>query len=53
EGDQGTVDHVDGIGQIHVFWDTGSTLALVPSEDEFELQTEEGWQRFPDKYYEE
>ena len=34
-GDQGTVTSYDGMGQIHVNWDTGSTLALIPGEDEF------------------
>lgn len=31
----GTVTHVDSIGQIHMNWDNGSTLALVPGEDSF------------------
>lgn len=31
----GTVTHVDSIGQIHMKWDNGSTLALVPGEDSF------------------
>ena len=31
----GTVISVDAIGQIHVSWDNGSTLALIPIVDEF------------------
>lgn len=34
-GDKGTITGVDDIGQIHVNWDTGSTLALVYSDDDF------------------
>lgn len=36
-GDKGTVRLIDGIGQIHVNWDNGSTLALIPGEDEYKL----------------
>lgn len=39
-GDEGTVTHVDGIGQIHMQWDNGSTLAIVPSIDEYEVLNE-------------
>ena len=34
-GDRGTVDFVDDIGTIHVIWDNGSTLGLVPGEDQY------------------
>ena len=34
-GTQGTVDFVDDMGQIHMKWDNGRTLALIPSEDVF------------------
>jgi hypothetical protein len=34
-GTQGTVEFVDDMGQIHMRWDNGRTLALVPSEDNF------------------
>lgn len=34
-GTLGTVEFVDDIGQIHVKWDNGSSLALVPYEDTF------------------
>ena len=37
EGLCGTVDFVDDIAQIHMKWDNGSTLALVPECDEFEV----------------
>ncbi len=34
-GDKGTVDHVDDIGQVHIVWDSGSRLALIPEKDRF------------------
>ncbi len=34
-GTCGTVTHIDDINQIHVNWDNGSTLALVPEVDVF------------------
>ena len=33
----GTVDMVDDIGQIHMHWETGSSLALNVGVDEFEV----------------
>lgn len=36
-GTRGTVVHVDDIGQIHMKWDNGRTLAIVPSEDAFKI----------------
>ena len=32
-GTRGTVEAVDDIGQLHMKWDNGRTLALVPGED--------------------
>lgn len=37
EGTIGTIDHIDDIGQIHVRWDTGSSLALQVERDAFEV----------------
>lgn len=34
-GTQGTVEFVDDMGQIHMRWDNGRTLALIPGEDSF------------------
>ena len=34
-GLQGTVTNVDDIGDVHVNWDNGSTLALCPEVDSF------------------
>ena len=36
-GDKGTVDFVDDIGTIHISWDNGSKLGLVPGEDQFKI----------------
>lgn len=32
-GTQGTVSSVDDIGTIHVNWDNGSGLGMIPGED--------------------
>ncbi len=39
-GTLGTVDEVDDAGQIHMKWDNGRTLALVPGVDSFAIQKE-------------
>jgi hypothetical protein len=33
----GTIRHIDGLGQIHVEWDNGRTLAVIPEIDEYEI----------------
>lgn len=35
EGDEGTVEFVDSLGTVHVQWDNGSTLGMIPGEDRF------------------
>ena len=40
EGDEGTIRHIDDIGTIHVNWDSGSSLGLIPGEDEYEILEE-------------
>lgn len=37
EGTKGTVEHVDDAGQIHMKWDNGGGLALVPNVDDFHI----------------
>jgi len=39
-GDMGTVTMVDDAGQIHMKWDSGSSLALIPGEDQFKVVKE-------------
>lgn len=34
-GEEGAVDFVDDAGQIHMKWDNGRSLALIPGEDSF------------------
>ena len=34
-GTKGTVDFVDDVGTIHMRWDNGRSLGLVPGEDSF------------------
>lgn len=40
-GTKGTVVHVDDAAQIHMRWDNGRTLAIVPGEDSFRKLTDE------------
>jgi hypothetical protein len=40
-GSEGTIDHTDDIGKIHVNWDNGSKLALIPEIDEYEILEKE------------
>ena len=41
DGTKGTVELVDDMGQIHMKWDNGRTLAIVPQEDSFRKIEEE------------
>ena len=36
EGTVGEVDFIDDAGQIHMKWETGSGLALIPGVDRFQ-----------------
>jgi hypothetical protein len=36
-GPEGTVIAVDDLGIVHVRWDDGSTLGLVPGQDRWEV----------------
>ena len=38
-GTKGTVSFVDDIGTIHMNWDNGRALALVPNQDQFRKLT--------------
>lgn len=40
-GTRGTVDNVDDAGQIHMKWDNGRTLAIVPQVDSFRKLTQQ------------
>lgn len=40
-GTEGTVKFVDDSGTIHVLWDTGSQLGLIPGHDRWEEWEEE------------
>lgn len=41
-GDEGTVDLVDDMGTVHVLWDNGSSLGLIPDEDQWTVISDEG-----------
>lgn len=36
-GTKGIVKFIDGLNQIHVRWDNGRTLAVIPGTDRFEI----------------
>jgi len=36
-GTMGTVDHVDDAGTVHMKWDDGRTLGLIPGKDRFSI----------------
>ena len=36
-GTQGTVYHIDDMGTIHVKWDNGSGLGLIPGVDQYKI----------------
>ena len=36
-GATGVVQYVDDMGTVHVFWDNGSSLGLIPDEDSFHV----------------
>ena len=38
-GTRGTVDHVDDMGGVHIKWDNGRTLAVIPGVDSFRKLT--------------
>ena len=40
-GTKGTVVMVDDMGTIHMKWDNGRTLGLVPGEDQFKIIKED------------
>ncbi len=37
DGATGTIVHVDDWGHIHVQWDNGRSLSVIPGEDRFEI----------------
>jgi hypothetical protein len=41
DGDEGTITQVDDAGVIHVNWDNGSSLGLIPNVDQFTVLNED------------
>ena len=40
-GEQGTVESVDDMGTVHIRWQSGSGLGMIPGTDEFDIVTDE------------
>lgn len=40
-GMRGVVENVDDAGQIHVRWENGSSLAIIPTVDSYEICVDE------------
>ena len=40
-GTTGSVAYVDDAGNVHMKWDNGRTLSLIPDEDDFTIIKEE------------
>ena len=40
-GTTGYVDYIDDAGNVHMKWDNGRTLSLIPGEDDFTIITNE------------
>lgn len=36
-GDEGTVTFVDDMDTVHICWDNGSTLGMIPRQDNFDI----------------
>jgi hypothetical protein len=41
KGDQGNVMFVDDAGTVHIQWDSGSTLGVIPGVDSFSVVPEQ------------
>lgn len=50
-GDTGTVDSVDDAGTVHVKWDNGSLLGLIPNEDRWTVIHDDDATDTPDRCY--
>jgi hypothetical protein len=37
KGEMGTIRYIDDIGNIHVNWDNGGTLSVLPEVDKYEI----------------
>lgn len=37
-GEKGIIQCVDDMGTVHVRWDSGSSLGLIPGEDNFHVE---------------
>lgn len=47
-GLKGIVDHVDDQGQLHMTWENGRSLALVPGVDDFRILPEQAEELYED-----
>lgn len=42
-GESGTVERIEQTGTLHVHWESGATVALIPGEDVWELVHPRWW----------
>lgn len=40
-GSTGTLNHIDEAGQLHILWDNGISMALMPGADRFQILPQE------------
>ena len=50
EGMEGTIHNIDDLGTLHVKWDDGRSLGVIPNVDEYQLLPAEGEQISPDEF---
>jgi hypothetical protein len=50
QGLEGVITHIDGLGTIHVRWDDGRTLGVIPGLDEYQILPPEDEQVGPDDF---
>ena len=49
-GMEGTISWVDSLGTLHVKWDDGKTMGVIPNEDKYQLLPPEDEQITPDEF---
>ena len=50
EGMEGTIHNIDDLGTLHVKWDDGRSLGVIPGIDNYQLLPSEDEQISPDEF---